>query len=319
MNQLAIPSQIISIKGIELDALSQQFEAYLRKRNRKAATIKTYFNAIKQFITYQNNQAISGNGAEILTRWRDFLQAKNLTTATIRLYLQAIKNLISWAAKQGYVSQCLAADVCDVNTPKIEPTFKKDCLSEYQGQQLLQGIDRTTLIGKRDYAIILLGLICGLRCCELSRAKIIDFRTSCGVTALFVYGKGHDTADVAVRVPFQVEAAIREYLQARGQADKADPLFVSCSNRNKKKNMTPKSTGRIIKEHLNKVTSPGQRISAHSLRHTTAFTALQHGTGIMEVKNMLRHKSINTTQIYADHLQFANRQLEQKLANIFCH
>ena len=110
----------------------------------------------------------------------------------------------------------------------------------------------------------------GLRTIEVIRANIEDMRTVADFTALFLQGKGHDEKTQYVKIPEPVEKAIREYLKARGTAKPTEPLFESVSNRNVKGRMTTRSISRIAKNHLVDSGLDSDRLTAHSLRHTTA-------------------------------------------------
>lgn len=74
---------------------------------------------------------------------------------------------------------------------KLDTGFKKDCLTSKQVGKLLNAIDRTTVKGLRDYAILSLMVTTGLRIIEVTRANIGDMRTVADFTALFIMGKGH--------------------------------------------------------------------------------------------------------------------------------
>lgn len=63
---------------------------------------------------------------------------------------------------------------------------------------MLQDIDQSTLIGKRNYAMLALMLTMGLRTIEVSRANIEDIRTSGDATVLYVQGKDHIEKDAVV-------------------------------------------------------------------------------------------------------------------------
>lgn len=63
--------------------------------------------------------------------------------------------------------------------------------------------------------------------------------------------------------------------------------------------MTTRSVSRLVKEHCIAAGINSSRVTAHSLRHTAATLMLKGGTPIPEIQQILRHKDINTTLIYA--------------------
>lgn len=311
MSEIVIVTQELAQKP-SLDAILSEFIAYLNVKRRKASTVTTYINAIRQFWNFTLASGTSLDGCQTVTAWRDAMVEANKAASTIQLYITAIKRFVAWAVKAGYVQTKVADGINEVEVDRIEKDFRRDCLTENQARQLLESVDRTSLAGMRDYALLALMTTCGLRDCEISRAKIGDLATFNGVCTLYVHGKGHGSADAKVKPGAKTELAIRQYLAERGETNQDEPLFASVSNRNAIGNpIDPKSISRLVKRYLDKVKLDGQHISPHSLRHTAATVALKQGRSLQEVQNMMRHKSINTTMIYAHNLDFANRKAEQ--------
>ena len=81
--------------------------------------------------------------------------------------------------------------------------------------------------------MFLLMCCCGLRTVEITRANVGDIQEVQGTACLFVWGKSRSGADAFVQLPAPVLSAIREYLNARGEVSETEPLFTSCSRRNK--------------------------------------------------------------------------------------
>jgi len=91
----------------------------------------------------------------------------------------------------------------------------KDPLTVDDVSGLLGSIDRSTIEGKRDYALINLLIRTGLRTIETIRADVGDIRQASGETVLSVQGKGRDEKDELVILTPPSLNPIREYLTAR--------------------------------------------------------------------------------------------------------
>jgi integrase/recombinase XerC len=178
----------------------------------------------------------------------------------------------------------------------------------------MQAIDTRTLTGKRDYAIMALMLTAGLRTIEITRSDITDMRTLGEHTVLYVQGKGKDSKGDFVKLAPQVEAAIRSYLNARGKAEANSPLFTSTSNNSNGERMTTRSISGIVKARLIAAGYDSEFMTAHSLRHTAATINLLSGATLEETQQLLRHSNINTTLIYAHHLDRMKNNSEQRIA-----
>jgi integrase/recombinase XerC len=154
----------------------------------------------------------------------------------------------------------------------------------------------------------------GLRTVEVARANIEDMRTVADFTALYIQGKGHEERTAYVKLAEPVEAAIRDYLAARGKAEATSPLFSSDAHRNAGERMTTRSISRIVKEALIAAGLDSDRLTAHSLRHTTATLNLLNGGTVEETQQLLRHTNINTTLIYSHALERAKNNSEARVA-----
>ena len=162
---------------------------------------------------------------------------------------------------------------------------------------MLDAIERDTLQGLRDYAILTLMVTGGLRTIEVIRANIEDLRTVADSTALFVQGKGREEKTEYIKITAPVEKAIRAYLRARGTAEAAEPLFTSLSN-NSRGNSSTRSISGIVKARLQAAGYDSPRLTAHSLRHTAVTLSLLAGRDLAEVQQFARHANIATTMIY---------------------
>ncbi len=159
---------------------------------------------------------------DTVRNYRQQLQDDGKKPTTIQNYIVAVKRFFEWTAAEGLYPNIARY----IKGAKISNNFKKDYLTSSQARQILNSIDRSTLKGKRDYAMLALMLTMGLRTIEVSRANISDIRTAGNATVLYVQGKGHLDKDDLVKMPPHVEAAIRTYLGSRKTIDVSRPLFV---------------------------------------------------------------------------------------------
>lgn len=272
-------------------------------------TIDTYSKAIKQFFLYLSDNGINRPKREDIVAYRDYLKQNHKPT-TVQSYLAAVKLFFQWTEREG-----VYPNVADrVKGAKLDTEHKKDYLTSKQTAKLLGAIDRSSLKGLRDYAIISLMVTTGLRTISIIRADIGDIRTAGDDTALYYQGKGHEEKADYVKLAEPVEEAIRAYLAARGESDIKAPLFCSISNKNSGGRMTTRSISRVAKEHLIEIGLDSDRLTAHSLRHTAATLNLLNGATVEETKQLLGHQNINTTLIYSHALDRAKNNSEKRIA-----
>ena len=239
--------------------------------------------------------------------YRDALRAAGKKETTVQNYIIAVKQFFKWTeARQLYPNIAKY-----VKSEKLSRNFKKDYLTSKQAKKVLATIDRSTLTGKRDYAMLVLMLTMGLRTIEVVRANVEDIRNVGDNTVLYVQGKGHQGKDDLVRMPEHVETAVREYLSVRKCDDLAQPLFTSTSNRNKNGRMTTRSIRGIVKKIFRKAGLDSPRLTAHSTRHTAATLSLLNGATPIETQHLLRHRNLQTTEIYAHNIDASKNPASQ--------
>lgn len=306
MNELTVTNR--GEIAVQTKFSTELFSRWISFVDAKPKTIETYTRNIRPFIQFLTENEIKTPVREHVVAFREAMK-KNYKPNTVQCYIMAVKQFFRWTEREG-----LYPNIADhVKGAKIDSGFKKDYLTSNQVRKLLQTIDRSTLKGLRDYAILLLMVTTGLRTIEVQRANIEDMRTVADFTALFIQGKGHEERTDYVKVDSLVEDAIRAYLNARQKINGTEPLFTSIAHRNSGKRMTTRSISRIAKENMIEADLKSDRLTAHSLRHTAATLNLLNGGTPEETRQLLRHSNINTTLIYSHALERANNNSEARI------
>jgi len=174
-------------------------------------------------------------------------------------------------------------------------------------ERLITSCDRTTPVGRRDRAILLLLARLGLRAGDIVHLRLSDIDWKGAWIA--VCGKGRRQA----RLPLSQEVgqAVVDYLQDGRPRTNADALFVRC--RAPFRAFASHSTVSVIVNgalRRARVVRPS-RGAAHLLRHSVATSMLRQGAPLQDIAALLRHRSVETTQIYAKVDITALRQIAQ--------
>jgi len=272
-------------------------------------TVETYSKNIKRFFVYLMENGINQPQREDIVAYRDYLKQDHKPT-TVQGYLAAVKLFFQWTAQEGLYPNVAQR----VKGAKLDAEHKKDYLTTKQVSKLLGAIDRSTLKGLRDYAMLSVMVTTGLREISIVRANIEDIRTAGDAVALYYQGKGHEEKADYVKLAEPVEEAVRAYLKARGETDSKAPLFSSIANRNNGERMTTRSVSRVAKDRLIAVGLESDRLTGHSLRHTAATLNLLNGGTVEETQQLLGHSNINTTLIYSHALERAKNHSEERIA-----
>ena len=258
-------------------------------------TVKTYKAGISRLIDFLQCKGITHPQREDIQNFKHSLSDCGCKPATVAAYLSALRRFFDWTESEGLYPNITRG----IKAPKLDKGHKRDFLPAQGLQAMMKSVDRSTLEGKRNYAILAVMATGGLRTVEVVRADVADVSTVGGEPVLFVQGKGRSDKKEFVKLTPHVLAAIREYLDARGQVKGNAPLFASCSHRNKGGRLTTRTISGIAKASMVKAGYSSGRLTAHSLRHSAVTLALMSGQSLAEVQYFARHSSINTTMIYA--------------------
>lgn len=150
--------------------------------------------------------------------------------------------------------------------------------------------NKNEVFRKRDYAIIILFLNCGLRLSELASININKIKDD----TLYVVGKGNKERTIYLNEA--CISAINDYIAVRpkdGSDDEA--LFLSM----RKRRMSNRAIQHMIDKYLEKAGFDTSVYSTHKLRHTAATLMYKHGNvDIRALQEILGHENVSTTQIY---------------------
>lgn len=289
---------------------SDMYNRFVMYLDTSEKTRETYTRCLRSFFRYTEDNGITRPTRADLVAYRDALKVSHKPT-TVQNYITACKIFFRWTAEEG-----LYPNIADhMKGAKLDREHKKDYLTAEQVRQILDGIDRSTRQGTRDYAMFVLMVTCGLRDIEVVRANIEDLRTVGGSTVLYVQGKGREEKTEFIKVSPDAERAIRNYLRTRRGAAGSEPLFVSMSNNSKGQRLTTRSVSGTVKNRMRAAGFDNERLTAHSLRHTAVTLSLLAGEDLQQVQKFARHANITTTMIYNHSLDMANNGCSNAVSN----
>ena len=177
--------------------------------------------------------------------------------------------------------------VADLEYPKIRKSLPKYLTFE-QSAALLRSVSGVN--EKRDYAILMLFLNCGIRRSELVGLNLSDVYED----RIRVVGKGNKERFVYFGTPCR--KAIDTYLEERKKKVLTDNRALFGSRNGNR--ISTDAVHRLVKKALLQAGLDADQFSAHKLRHTAATMMLSGGVDVKTVQEVLGHENLNTTQIY---------------------
>ena len=199
--------------------------------------------------------------------------------------LSAIKSFYKYLTVR--TKQLEENPVSDLEYPKLRKSLPKYLTLE-QSAALLSSVSGQN--EKRDYAILMLFLNCGIRRSELVNLNISDVYED----RIRVVGKGNK--ERFVYFGSACRKAIDAYLAERNQKVLSDNRALFGSRDGNRISVT--AVHRLVKKALLQAGLDSTQFSAHKLRHTAATMMLSGGVDVKTVQEVLGHENLNTTQIY---------------------
>ena len=199
--------------------------------------------------------------------------------------LSAIKSFYKYLTVR--TRQLAENPVADLEYPKLRKSLPKYLTLE-QSAALLQAVSGPN--EKRDYAILMLFLNCGIRRSELVGLNLTDVYED----RIRVLGKGNK--ERIVYFGAACRKAIDAYLPERNKKVLSDNRALFGSRDGNRISVT--AVHRLVKKALSAAGLDATQFSAHKLRHTAATMMLSGGVDVKTVQEVLGHENLNTTQIY---------------------
>lgn len=261
--------------------------------NRSQKTVESYSDDLSRFEEFARNLSDSFSwetvDTDMVRDWMEAMMEKGNRASTVCRRLSALKMFYRFALTRHYVDSDPAYRVQAPKKEKPLPQF----LKESEMDELL---DKQTWGDSyeevRARTIIIMFYETGVRVSELVGLddKDVNFTSR----QIKVLGKGNKERIV----PFgdELYEALRDYIQLRDESveKKSTALFLTVEGNR----MGIKTVWVLVKKHLSRVSSLKKR-SPHVLRHTFATAMLNHDAGIEDLKKLLGHAKVSTTEIYA--------------------
>jgi site-specific recombinase XerD len=273
------------------EILVERYRGWLvTDRGLAEATVRRYVKLARSFLS----QRLAGQGGLESLSGTDVVafllaESERLSTGSVKGRVGELRSLLRFLYVQGLTSRPLAvalppvAGWRDTGVPKAIPAGDV--------QRLLDSCDRGDPVGIRDYAILMLVARLGLRSAEVARLELGDVDWRAGQVTL----RGKACRQDGMPLPRDVGEALAAYLSQARPVTPLRQVFVAA--RAPMRAVPPGLVSDVTHRACDRAGLA--RIGAHRLRHTLATEMLRRGAKIVEVSQVLRHRDLATTAIYA--------------------
>lgn len=304
---------------MEKHPLESLIMQYLSEKDITKKSYELYITILRQYSDYLKDNFIQYANKTDVINYIDLKKSQGYSNNWLYLQISTIKAFYKYLSLNQIrlnLPKAYAYNITESikNVSKKQRTSNTVLTVEQAKQLLIQTKEHRKYIWHyRDYAIIYLMLLTGLRGVEIRRAKKKDLKVINQETILYIQGKGKSQADMFVKVSKGAREAIEDYLLLR--KDKSPFLFISHSNHTKNYGLDRTFFNSMFKRVLKTAGLEDVHLTPHSLRHTAATLNLLSGGSIEDTKSFLRHENMTSTLIYAHHLDRLEDDSEEKLEN----
>jgi integrase/recombinase XerD len=157
---------------------------------------------------------------------------------------------------------------------------------------LLASCDRDTAAGLRDFAVLVLLSRLGLRACEAAALELDDIGWRAGTVMI----RGNGRRDEQLPLPSDAGEALAGYIRD-GRPAGSSSRRVFLMSRAPRRELSAGAVKMIVRQACHRAGL--DPVGAHRLRHSAATGMLRAGAPLAEIGQVLRHRSVSTTAIYA--------------------
>jgi integrase/recombinase XerD len=272
-----------------VEAVLGDYRAYLvGERALVASTVGYYEAGARLFLTQRTGIDLEGVTAGEITSFV-LRECSVRGKGSNKTLVTALRSFLRFLFVTGRVGADLTAAVPSV--AGWRGASLPQALGPGQVRALLACCDRRRAVGRRDYAILVVLVRLGLRAAEVAAMELADIDWRAG--EIVVHGKGN--RDERLPLPVDVGEAVAGYLR-RGRPEVGSAkVFVGA--RAPYRRLTSGSVKAVVRNACGRCgVAPA---GAHRLRHTAATAVLRAGAPMEEVAQVLRHRHLASTAIYA--------------------
>lgn len=275
------------------ESLLERYRSWMTsERGLSAATMLRYENTARRFLA---EQAMAGGtfaphrltGADLNT----FLlrECARVSAGSAKGRVAELRSLMRFLHLHGVTPARLGGAVPPVGGWRFAAVPRT--MAPGDVERLLERTSRQEPVGVRDYAILMLVARLGLRSVEVARLLLDDVDWRCG--EIVVRGKGR--REGRLPLPADVGEAVVAYLSGARPGAQSRHLFLTCKA--PRGPIRADLVGDVVERAC--LRAGLSRVGPHRLRHALAADMLRHGAGLTAIGQVLRHRDLGTTALYA--------------------
>jgi integrase/recombinase XerD len=270
------------------DLLLSSFERYLlTERGLAAGTVVGYLAHAGRFLAGLSSGGLSAISAAEVSQAVLTVSAL-MSVAGTQNFVSGLRSFLGFLFLEGFVEVDLSQAALAVQ--RRQSSLPRG-LARSEVQAILQSCDRRSALGRRDYAMVLLLVRLGLRRGEVAALRLDDIDWRAGELVV----RGKRSRSDRLPLPPDVGRAIAAYLQRGRPPGSSREVFLT--GRAPLGPVAPGTVASTVRRACRRAGVP--EVGSHRLRHTAACDMVSAGVPLVQVAQVLRHHSLQTTALYA--------------------
>lgn len=283
-----------------VDLVEQFCQYQLKQRGKAVRGVKAYRWTLAHFLKFVHAKEgrlarVTDLGVPMIQAWMDDMAASDLAVSTLRVRQAAVSSFCTWCVKRQVLQTNPVAQMDRPPHRRVPPAVPAPAVMD----ALVQAAKER---GRpRDIALFLLLRYTGVRRETVATLQVGHLDLTWGLRGVRVKGgKLQDIPVPAIVMQFVAAYVERVLLPEVGTVTAETPLFWSTWGRKQvgkvRQPMTGKNVWRLCKLYGTRIGYP--MLKPHDLRHGVAMEVLGQRNNLEEVRALLGHARIDTTQIY---------------------
>jgi integrase/recombinase XerC len=290
--------------------------------DRRRDLLRDKRHAVLEFLAFARGPMVGVRPADV-KRWQADLEGRGLAAASIYARVSRVSSFFRWAMRDASLAEEIRRNPADLARPKAPKPYQSEstqALDDDEIRRLLRVVrekaEAGNITAKRDYALLLLFFLTGLRRSEVIRLRWRDIEVNSSVVLLRTLKlKGGDYRSREVRYP-AVRDALVDYLRESGRLEgmKAQsPLWTRHDRAGKPgRPITSHAFALNLKRYAKEAGVASMH--CHRTRHSFARMISEDTGSIIEVQDALGHRSASVTRVYVQRIAVKRDRRSEALA-----
>jgi site-specific recombinase XerD len=277
--------------------------------SRRADLLRDKRRAIAGFFAFAKKHPAEVTPLDVKA-WQAALEADGLKPATVYWKISRLSSFYRWAMAAPELQEIIRDNPARLARPKAPKAYQTESAKSLEDDQLQMLIEvvraraeKGDIVGKRDYALLLLYVLTGMRRQEIISLRGRDIRLKPESMIILAKTKGGDYVGRELREP-RAKQALMAYLEACGRAHALKTDSPIWTRHDRAGQPGEQLTSHAFVKNLQKYAEQANidHINLHQTRHTFARMVAEDTGSLTETMDALGHRNVSTTRVYVQRI-----------------